>query len=924
MLATMERWLSAQLKQQATTADTPKKMPLKRSHMQHWYDRPPSFVSQLPWVDFNRDEQLILLEDGISVGAVLELVPVACEARPESYLQELSQRIHTALVHALPEEEPHWIVQTYIQREPILKSWSEKLSNYVAKAHRDSAYTQHYLQCMTEHFSHIGASEGYFFDDAVTRSPWRASHHTVRCVLYRRLHRYYRSPLGLTPEQELALARDRLTESLMAAGIACRRLNHRGLLHWLIRWFNPAPIAPEVWDWLATLDDDPEALPFGDDLAERLLLNMPRSEQETGYWYFDDRPHSCLTLQKLLSRPTIGHMTAERSIGARLGSLWDLLPDSSILAITMVAKPQDQIMDQIERLEGRAVGASPESARARADYARAKQQIAEGNKLYPANLALYLNAASTNALRALEDRVVAQLLSERLKPIARENDLLRLNAYLSNLPCNFDPALDQKAHWARLHYTDHLAQLMPFYGRARGTGHPGVLCYNRGGEPFTFDPLNAQDRKKNGHMLILGPTGSGKSSKLLEILSQTLAIHRPRIFLTEVGRSFELFGEHLARMGLTVHRLTLAPGQQARLSLFQDALYVNEDDLNSTSDSDDEHHWLTADGEEAERLNQRDLLAEMEVTAALMVTGGEEIEIQRMKRADRRLLQRAIILAGSHARKTQQVHVLPKDVSAALRQLPDVEGSRRERAIDMADCIDMYTSGFSGEVFNQPGEPWPDADVTIVNLGLFANEGQEDKLALSVIGLVNHINALAEQQRYDERQTIMCFDEAHIVTTHVMLAPYLTKACKVWGRRYAVWLWLATQNMGDFPVLAKRMLAMIEWWIALFMPQDEIEQLQRFRELTPEQMALLKAVRKSPGNYTEGVLLHESDVSLFRNVPPPLMLALAQTEKEERAQRRKLMDEHQISELEAAYRIAEQIQTQRTAGAARATHHAPR
>ncbi|MCY3803027.1 MAG: hypothetical protein OXG06_01290 [Gammaproteobacteria bacterium] len=46
---------------------------------------------------------------------------------------------------------------------------------------------------------------------------------------------------------------------------------------------------------------------------------------------------------------------------------------------------------------------------------------------------------------------------------------------------------------------------------------------------------------------------------------------------------------------------------------------------------------------------------------------------------------------------------------------------------------------------------------------------------------------------------------------------------------------------------------------------------------------------------------------LFRNVPPPLTLALAMTEGHEKAKRAAIMREHGCSELEAVYIIAEQI-----------------
>ncbi|MFS4715139.1 hypothetical protein ACL65Z_27735, partial [Klebsiella pneumoniae] len=57
----------------------------------------------------------------------------------------------------------------------------------------------------------------------------------------------------------------------------------------------------------------------------------------------------------------------------------------------------------------------------------------------------------------------------------------------------------------------------------------------------------------------------------------------------------------------------------------------------------------------------------------------------------------------------------------------------------------------------------------------------------------------------------------------------------------------------------------------------------------------------------EGVVLASRIEALFRAVPPSLYLALGMTEKEEKAQRRALMNEYGISELGAAKRVARQM-----------------
>ena len=156
--------------------------------------------------------------------------------------------------------------------------------------------------------------------------------------------------------------------------------------------------------------------------------------------------------------------------------------------------------------------------------------------------------------------------------------------------------------------------------------------------------------------------------------------------------------------------------------------------------------------------------------------------------------------------------------------------------------------------------------------------------------------------------SIVMTDESHVITRNPLLAPYLVSVVKM-ARKLGLWAWFATQNMADFPDAAARILNSLEWWLCLAMPPDEVEQLARFRTLTPEQKAMLLSVRKCPGLYTEGVLLSKAaEPALFRNIVPPIALAFAQTEKEEKAARRTVMRELGCSELEAACEIARRME----------------
>jgi hypothetical protein len=103
------------------------------------------------------------------------------------------------------------------------------------------------------------------------------------------------------------------------------------------------------------------------------------------------------------------------------------------------------------------------------------------------------------------------------------------------------------------------------------------------------------------------------------------------------------------------------------------------------------------------------------------------------------------------------------------------------------------------------------------------------------------------------------------------------------------------------------MLSMIEWWICLSMPPDEVEKVARFRELNAAQKRLLRSARKESGKFSEGVVLSKSMEVLFRAVLPSINLALAMTDPEEKNERYKLMMKHGLAELDAALRIADAI-----------------
>ncbi len=893
--------------------------PLSAAAVKQHYDRPPSFTDLLPWMEYIPESKAFLLEDGISLGALFEVQPVGCEGRTSAFMAQLRDAIQTAINEAIPErDDAPWVLQVYVQDEPRLTRFNELLESYPPSAIKTSNYSQHYQVVMAKHLKAISRPGGLFDDTTVTGSRWQGQQRRIRVVLYRRLKNNGKTPAAIEVEEALNDVAIKWVASLASAGIRAKRADGQAFYEWLLSWFNPNPpftdSDPQKLLQIAPYPGD-EELPFGYDFAEQLTLSMPRSDENTSTWLFDELPHTVVTVQSLRRAPDIGHFTAERQAGDQVFSLFDRLPEHTIMAITLTLKPQDTTRNHIAQIKRASVGDSAEASITREDAEQVEREMAQGNKLYPASIAFYVRGDDQKALRSNLNRLNALLLPNGLQPIAQEADLLSLDSYIRNLPMAYDVELDKSRRRSRLIFSRHIANLVPFYGRSRGTGHPGLVFYNRGAEPLVFDPLHRDDRKKNAHMLILGPTGAGKSALLVYLLQQMMARHRPRIFIIEAGASFSLLGQHFEHHGLSVNQITLNPNVDVSLPPFADALRLldKRHALNTFEMGEDA---LDEDLEEDDTEGDtggRDILGEMEIAARIMITGGDEREDVRLTRADRLLIRNAIFLAARTVKETSRSQVITQDVVNAFQSLAsnkDLPEHRRNRAMEMGDGMALFCSGLAGHFFNRPGQSWPEADVTVLEMGMLAREGYEDQLTVAYLSMMSHINDLVERHQHDDRPTLVVTDEGHIITTNPLLARYVVKITKMW-RKLGAWFWIATQNLEDFPDASRKMLNMMEWWLCLVMPKEEVEQIARFKDLNDEQRNLLLSARKEPGKYVEGVVLADKVEALFRNVPPALSLALAMTEKHEKAERAAIMREKGCSELEAVYEIARRIERSR-------------
>ncbi len=906
----------------------PKQKPATVADVAALYDVKPSFVDLLPWVEYLPDEEAMLLEDGKSLAAFFELTPIGTEGRDPEWLRNVRDALENALQNSFDElDTSPWVVQFYAKDETSWDDYLQGLRDYIRPQAQGTAFSEMYQALFKHHLDAIAKPGGLFEDTTVSKLPWRGQQRRVRMVLYRRVtgDGMFR---GQTPAMHLRNICQRFVGGLANAGIKSKRMDGYEIRHWLLHWFNPHPdhlgTSRKDFDRFFKLvntrveEEDVEDLPLvtGDDFSQGLFYREPKSDSKKGLWYFDGQPHRVIMLDRLREAPKTGHLTGEtRKGGDALHALFDKLPEDTVLSITLVITPQDVLEAHLEKLARKSVGDNQASSLTREAVDDAKKLIGREHKLYRGAVAFYLTGLDEKQLGERSMQLTNALLGAGMEPVSTDDEVAPLNSYLRWLPGNFDVNQKRALDWyVQMMLAQHVANLCPVWGRSSGTGHPGITLFNRGGAPLTFDPLNKLDRQMNAHMFLFGPTGAGKSATLNNLLNQLIAVYNPRLFIVEAGNSFGLLGDFAKRLGLSVNRIKLAPNSGVSLAPFADAIrLVNNPSNVKTLDADDiegsdEHLAGKPDQEE----DERDVLGEMEIVARLMITGGEEKEDARLTRADRSVIRHCILTAAKTCSDADRI-VRTEDVRNALRDAGEdttLPEARRNRMLEMAEAMDMFCMGADGEMFNRDGTPWPEADLTIVDLATYAREGYNAQLSIAYISLINTVNNIAERDQYKGRPIVNVTDEGHIITKNPLLSPYIIKITKMW-RKLGAWFWLATQNIDDLPPAAAPMLNMIEWWICLNMPPDEVEKIARFRELTPAQKSLMLSARKESGKFTEGVVLSKSMEVLFRAVPPSLYLALAMTEPEEKKQRYDLMQSLGVDELGAALEVAADLDRKR-------------
>lgn len=861
---------------------------------------PPSFVDYLAWRDWDPKSGNFILADWKSAGIMWELTPAATEGRDDATISALHDAFSKAIQTGLIEDsDSPWIAQFFVQREPTLYPFWQRCINYIKPEIRATAFTKYWLGQLDEHLQQVASPGGIF---AVKKKPWRGQEERVFVTLYR----------NATPRGNLAdsfrrcvEASNQFTSAMESHGVSLRQCRGKDLVEWMQPFFNPNPEMtqgdPYAYMRMAGFPNEVDGkVPPDWDLGATCVRSAP-TQVKDGVWSFQGQLYTTLTVLEWPNPLGFGHLTGEDKDAH---TLMDALPEGTRVSMSVVAEPQYLIERHLLAQSASAVGGTPQSALTNEEVRDANVGMARGEKLYRIAVVFYITGRTEAELNSKADSCAALLTKNSLPTYAKKFDLFRSTAFLDNLPFCYNHVRDQQGpQRATLQYTSEIAKLIPIAGRSTGTGSPCLKFFNRGASPMSLDPI--KDKLRNAHMTIFGPTGAGKSATLNSAMLETMAVHRPYLWIVDPkwpAPSFGLLLQEFEANGLTVNHVRLSNNTDIALNPFDSALLLLEEDFNGKAISDDD-----------EVEGGRDLLGEMLYLTIAMITGSEEEELKKMRRADRTIICEAIYAAAKTVKERNGTTVLTEDVADALSaaaKAPDLESTDRSRCYEMAKSLRYFTVGTPGQIFNRAGKPWPDRDVTLVEFANLGTEGSQDQLAVAFMSLLQAIQTHITRRQRDHRDTVVVVDEVHTLAKNPMMGSYIAKIIKTW-RSAGAWYWQGTQSIADFHGPMKPLLTQLEWMLCLSMPKDEVKQLCELKSLTAEQATMVESATKAPGLYVEGVVLHETCTALFRAVLPAQALALAQTEKTERAARTDIQKQLGCTELEATREVARRIRVAR-------------
>jgi conjugative transfer ATPase len=847
-----------------------------------------SFTDLLPVKQYSNNG-IFYFRDLQNAGAMFSFKAIALDNKSKEDKEGLLHDINFILQQTIPSEyENPWITQIFAtktnNKDQILQS-VKKFSKNKTK------FNNSWNKVLEEHLSSLSNKDGAFVDKN-TNIKFSLSQLETTVCLWQEINQQ----IKIDVEKQIKRVEEvlnKLESAFEQINIKIQKYNANDYINNITSFFHEDKVNYQP-NYLQLLEDDITQIALN-----RIKINYTKNtfsftstdqnNSQTKYYAF-------LPLERINSELALGHITGEQKNNI---AILDKLPMCSTWSQTTIHLHQDKINEQLEKIKNRSLGTDDNTQLNKQKIANALKEIAtQNNAIYRFAGGVYISSDNFNDLDAKIRDIKTNFGIKGIELLTPSQNLTMQQDFISNLPFSFNYEQDKKYYRKRTILQDcsSIAKLSPFVGRNTGTGSSGLIKFNRGGEALMFDPL--QDKENNGFGLLFGPSGSGKSSFLIEHMFDMLKHNPFRIFILEKGNSFGLAVDHLGANGYSMHKVSIKPNSEnITMPPFADAIRV----LNESKKDD--------------KSESRDIVEELSFTAQLMITNGVKKELDEFRQRDLFTIAKAIKLAAQNTVASGREITLTEDVANALDELAkddDLTTAENERIRSMAQSMRAFiSSNFANKVFNQEGNLFPEVDITHLDVGYLGNPNQESKLLIAFMALMSEINSLAEENEKSGRPIFLYIDEAHLFTKHPVIIKYLLSMIKMY-RKWNVWVWLGTPSLDDYTQEASGLFGTVEWKIVLQASKDEIEKFSTLVNITKQQKEMLLSMKGSKRQYKEGCVISPNITTLFRSIPTSLVLALAMTESDEKAQRQKIMQECNCTELEAAYKMADKISKARS------------
>ncbi len=792
------------------------------------------FFELLPY--YSHENGVFTLKDG-SLGQIWEISQIQSEAKPDSYLEQLSQMLEGILVR-LPEE--------IISCQFILacdEDISEKLESYLNTS--AGIETEIVSACSRSKVEHLKTGRDGFFEQHTGKFRTKSirSFFTMRYFPswkdagMKDKFQFYFTGKNILKEklsenfflncQNISRFSEVVEGAFKACEIKYARVSEETLFKFLYKLLNPkrAKALPVPF----FRKDEP--------LENQILYNSPKATLEG--FEFEEQLFKVVTLKELPFSTEAGMFSAELTKGMRF-SMLDLIKNFTMV-INFYIPRQEEALRRIKMQKAFAFmqrstylgDKSIEAAEKKEELDSCiKETFSSGHKIiYPRIHFIASGTTPDDCENSVNNilNVLSRMGCEGLK-----EEIIAASLFISCLPLCFDHAYERFVKRTKRMVSSNLADMLPLYGSVKGTETPAQIYLNRRGELVPWDFF---DSNTNPHAIIVGASGAGKSFFVNDFILQN-ARFDSHFFVLDKGDSYRKL-------------CSILGGQYIRFEL-NAPITINP----FLKEPESEH------------------LAFLVTMLSEMCSGGDERE--RLFREQESVLQKAILAAYAD-NKDKNEEVTLSDVAEQLkshacnRKLGLGESIGLKLALKLAP---FTREGHYGRFFDGKNQFSLNTKFTVFELGNLS--AHQDLQLVVLLNIMYFITNFVSQAEMKPKRKFLLIDEAWSLLRLKNTAEFITNSFKTY-RKYHCSTVAITQEIVDLMGKESGIAIQANAANKVFLKQEPniVDSLKTFAALSEREIDLLKSVETQKGRFSEALIISDSSRGVIRLVPDPFLYWLA-------------------------------------------------